>query len=66
MYTTDLKKNMKTAMLLQVHDELLLEAPVCEKDKAMALLKEEMERAARLSVKLTADVHCGNDWVEAK
>lgn len=60
------KENMKTAMLLQVHDELLLEAPVCEKDKAMALLKEEMERAARLSVKLTADVHCGNDWVEAK
>ena len=53
-------------MLIQVHDELLLEAPIDEKEKAMALLKEEMERAAQLSVKLLVEVHSGNNWVEAK
>ncbi|MBQ6934173.1 MAG: DNA polymerase I [Clostridia bacterium] len=60
------KENMKTRMLIQVHDELLLEAPLEEKEKAKVLLREEMERAASLSVKLLVDVHEGANWVEAK
>ncbi|MBE6988370.1 MAG: DNA polymerase I [Ruminococcaceae bacterium] len=60
------KENMKTRMLIQVHDELLLEAPLEEKEKAKILLREEMERAASLSVKLLVDVHEGANWVEAK
>ncbi|MBQ7086382.1 MAG: DNA polymerase I [Clostridia bacterium] len=60
------KENMKTRMLIQVHDELLLEAPLEEKEKAKILLCEEMERAASLSVKLLVDVHEGANWVEAK
>ena len=60
------KENMKTRMLIQVHDELLLEAPLEEKEKAKQVLREEMERAASLSVKLLVDVHEGANWVEAK
>ncbi len=60
------KENMKTRMLIQVHDELLLEAPLEEKEKAKQILREEMERAAELSVKLLVDVHEGANWVEAK
>lgn len=53
-------------LILQVHDELIIEAPESEAEAACAILVEEMENAARLSVKLVADVHCGKSWLEAK
>lgn len=60
------KENMKTKLILQVHDELILDAPLEEADKAGRILKEEMENAVSLKVKLAADVHCGENWYKAK
>ncbi|HCC68613.1 MAG TPA: DNA polymerase I, partial [Nitrospiraceae bacterium] len=59
------KERLKTKMLLQVHDELLFEVPEDEVDKAMILVKEEMERAVRLSVPLRVEMGLGRNWVEA-
>ena len=53
-------------LLLQVHDELIVECPEADAEKTAALLKERMESAASLSVPLTADVHWGRSWHEAK
>jgi DNA polymerase-1 len=53
-------------MLLQVHDELVLEVPVDEVLAVTALVKEEMERAATLSVPLIVDVGIGANWVDTK
>jgi DNA polymerase I len=49
-------------LLLQVHDELLLEAPAAQAEKAAELVKQEMERAAQLSLPLTVEVAVGDDW----
>ena len=51
---------------MQVHDELIVEAPENEKERVSVLLKEEMENAVKLSVALTADVHSGRTWYDAK
>ena len=59
-------ENMKTRLIMQVHDELLVEAPENEREKAQLILKEEMENACKMKVKLTADVSYGEDWYEAK
>lgn len=53
-------------LILQVHDELLIEAPIEEKEDVIKLLKEEMEAATDLKVPLLADVHSGSTWFEAK
>lgn len=53
-------------ILVQVHDELLLEVKKEDTEKAAALLRREMENAAELAVRLEVDVHDGNDWYEAK
>jgi len=53
-------------LVLQVHDELIVECPDEDAQKAAALLAEEMEGVARLSVPLTADAHWGKNWLEAK
>ena len=60
------KQNMKSRMILQVHDALLIEAAEEEVDEVKKILKEEMEHAARLSVPLLADMHTGKNWYEAK
>ncbi len=60
---------LRTRMLLQVHDELLLEAPPEEVERASLLLKEAMEGADDLGpmgVKLAAEVRSGKSWLEAK
>jgi DNA polymerase I len=57
-------ENRKTRMILQVHDELVLEAPEGEADAASALLNEEMERAFPLSVPLKVSVGRGRSWAE--
>ncbi len=59
-------ENMKSKLIMQVHDELLVEAPENEREKAQLILKEEMENSCRMKVKLTADVSSGKDWYEAK
>lgn len=56
----------KSRMLLQVHDELVLEVTEKESDAVSALLKEAMENAVKLAVPLTIDIHRGKDWAEAK
>ena len=60
------KRNMKSRMILQVHDALLIEAAEEEVDEVKKILKEEMEHAASLSVPLLADMHTGKNWYEAK
>lgn len=57
---------LKTRMLLQVHDEIVLEVPVDELDTIRSLVKETMESAVRLSVPLVADENAGQSWYEAK
>jgi DNA polymerase-1 len=59
-------EKMTTKLILQVHDELILEAPIAEQEKAALILREEMENAAKLAVPLIADVHAGENWFIAK
>ena len=60
------KEGLKSKVILQVHDELLVEAPEAEADRASELLKEEMENAVSLSVPMTVEVSRGMNWLEAK
>lgn len=53
-------------LILQVHDELILEVPKDQAEKASAILKEEMESAVDLAVPMTVDVHSGKSWFDAK
>ena len=57
---------LQSRLILQVHDELLLECPPEEADRAADLLREAMEDAISLSVPLVAEVHRGENWAEAK
>lgn len=59
-------ENMKSRLILQIHDELILECPKDEAEKASALLKEEMEKAVSLSVPMIADANIGENWYLAK
>lgn len=59
-------KELKARMLLQVHDELLIECPEQEADIVKELLIYEMENAVKLSVPLIVDAHKGNNWYELK
>ena len=52
-------------MILQVHDELLVEAPLDEAERASAILREEMEAAAQMAVPLKVDVGQGETWYDA-
>ncbi len=62
-----LKKDRSNAkIVLQVHDELLIETPVNEVDYVKRILQEEMEAAADISVPLEVSVSTGNDWYETK
>ena len=60
------EKQMKSRLVLQVHDELLIETYIPELERVEEILKEEMERAADLKVPLLVDMHTGNNWYEAK
>ncbi|MBR4081627.1 MAG: DNA polymerase I [Clostridia bacterium] len=60
------RENLRSRLILQVHDELLLECPPEEIDRASALLKESMENVLTLAVPLEADVHQGENWAQAK
>ncbi len=59
-------RGMKSRLLLQVHDELLIETAVDETEAVRAILEEEMTGAANLLVRLEIDVHGGESWYDAK
>lgn len=59
-------EGMESRLLLQVHDELLIEAKVEELERVKELLREEMQQAAKLAVPLEVDMHTGNTWYDAK
>ncbi len=60
------REGLAAKMVLQVHDELVLDAPEAEAERAAALLKEEMEGAIELAVPLIAEVSTGKSWYDAK
>ena len=60
------ENKMKSRLILQVHDELLLECPPEEVEKASEMLKQCMEQVITLKVPLVAEVHTGQNWAEAK
>jgi DNA polymerase-1 len=57
--------NLKTKMVLQVHDELLFDTPKEEIEQVFALVKHEMENAVKLAVPLDVEIQAGNNWLEA-
>ena len=60
------EKNLSTKMLLQVHDELVLESPEREVDQVQHLVRQEMEAAVSLKVPLRVEMSLGNSWQEMK
>ena len=60
------EKGLRSKMILQVHDELLIEAHKDEVEEVKEILKRQMEQAADLDVPLIVDMHTGENWYEAK
>ena len=59
-------ENLRAKLILQVHDELIVEAPEEETEEVKHILKEEMENAMKLDVPLTVDMAVGHSWYETK
>ena len=59
-------EKLRARLILQVHDELIVEAPEDEVDRVKALLKDCMEGVVALKVPLRADISTGGDWRECK
>ncbi len=60
------REGLKTKMIMQVHDELLFEAPAEEAEKAMEVIKKAMESAVELDVPLTVEIGAGDNWMNVK
>ena len=60
------RENMRARLILQVHDELIVEAPEDEAEKASRILTEEMEAAISLTVPMVAEASVGKTWYDAK
>lgn len=60
------KENLQSKLILQIHDELILNVPLQEKERVMKLVKEEMENAMELKVPLLAESESGSTWLEVK
>ncbi len=60
------RENLQTRMIMQVHDELLFEAPEAEVPKAMEVIKKAMETAVELDVPLTVEIGAGDNWMNVK
>ena len=60
------KERLQARLIMQVHDELIVECPEDEAERVKALLTEEMEKVYALAVPLTAEAHSGKNWLEAK
>jgi len=59
-------KKLKARMIMQVHDELIIDTPIQEIDEVKKILKNSMEDAVKLSVPLTVDIGYGKSWFDAK
>ncbi|MCQ2461014.1 MAG: DNA polymerase I [Clostridia bacterium] len=66
VYNRLLDENLDAKLIMQVHDELLVEARLDQAEKVCAIVKEEMENACALKVALLSDAHIGKTWYEAK
>ena len=60
------REGLRARLLMQVHDELIVECPASKREQVERLLTEEMEQAAQLSVPLIAEAHSGKNWLAAK
>lgn len=60
------EENLRGRLILQVHDELIVECPEEEAERAAELLTQEMQNVVQLSVPLTAEAHSGKNWLDAK
>ena len=60
------REGLRARLLMQVHDELIVECPAAEQAQVEHLLTEEMEQAVNLSVPLIAEAHSGKNWLAAK
>ena len=60
------RAGLKAKLLMQVHDELLVEAPAAESDQVVSILKREMESAVQLDVPLIVDIGIADNWMDAK
>ena len=66
VYTRLKEEKLNARLILQIHDELIVEAPENEKAKAELIVKEEMENACKMKVLLKSDAHSGKSWYDAK
>ena len=60
------KEGLRSRLILQIHDELLVETARGEEETVARILEEEMSASASLAVALEIDLHTGNNWYEAK
>ena len=60
------EEKLRARLIMQVHDELIVECPAAEQQQVERLLTEEMEGVFAMSVPLTAEAHSGKNWLEAK
>lgn len=60
------QENMQAKLILQVHDELIVEAPEQEAEQAAKIVSEEMENACKMQVRLKSDANIGKTWYDAK
>ena len=61
-----IKQNLKSKLILQIHDELIIDATNDELNTVKEILKQEMENVVKLDVPLVVDINCGNNWYDAK
>ncbi len=66
VYTRLKEEKLNARLILQIHDELIVEAPADEQSKAELIVKEEMENACKMKVLLKSDAHSGKSWYDAK
>ena len=60
------KRKLKSKIVLQVHDEMMIEAPIEEAEEVKEIIKKQMESAISLNVPLIADVSEAENWYECK
>jgi DNA polymerase I len=60
------RENLETKMIMQVHDELLFEGPAAEVERAIAVIRREMESAVELDVPLLVEIGAGDNWMNTK
>jgi DNA polymerase-1 len=60
------RENLQTRMIMQVHDELLFEAPEAEVERAIEIIRQAMETAVELDVPLLVEIGAGDNWMNTK